>query len=222
MPNSLAVILNVRKNSSRCNNKLLRPFAFSNLFEISLAKVDRLVADEKYLCTHDEEFKDFLIYPSIKFIKRSYESSNVDGPLTKIYEAVNQVASDYFMFLNPCCPNLRVKTIQNAINLFKNSNFVSMTSVLAVRDWMYSENGSVLVDGSKTGDTKNSPVMYKVAHAFHIIDKNRFFENNGLIWTNKVNDPYLYEISKLEAYDVDDELDFIATEAIYRSIFYSH
>ena len=47
---SLAIIVQARKNSQRCKNKMLRKFDDSTLFEIQLKKLQKLAnANEKQL-----------------------------------------------------------------------------------------------------------------------------------------------------------------------------
>lgn len=212
---NIAMILNVRKNSSRCHNKLLRPFAGTTLMRIALDKLTQLNVDEKYLCAYEEEFKCLERGPNIGLIHRSKESASVDGPLITVFEAVRQINSDYFMFYNPCCAHISVETLQEAITWFKEAHVLSLTSVIKTRDWIFAEDGSVLIDGS-TGDTKTSPVSYRVAHAFHIVNKD-FFLSTGKYWESLVGDPFLYEISKEEALDIDEEYEFKISEALHEN-----
>ena len=65
---------------------------------------------------------------------------------------------------------------------------------------------------------KSSPV-YEVAHAFHVFNKKYLFQTNSY-WSNIKNDPYLYVISDIEALDVDNEEDFIISEAVYKQFPY--
>lgn len=213
---SVAVILNVRKDSKRCLNKLLRPYAQTTMFEIALDKLGHLSADEKVLAAYDEEFKSKPRHESIDVYDRSLESVSVDGPLTTVFECVNNVKSDYFMFLNPCCTHIKLETLQRAIDDFKSSDYPSITSVTERRDWIFSTTGYAMVDGDKTGgDTKVSPISYRVAHVFHIVNRERFLRTNSY-WTSVPGDPFLYKISENEAIDVDEELEFAISEFVYK------
>lgn len=215
--NDITAILNVRRNSSRCPDKLLRSFSGTTLFDIALSKLLELniPIDNKWVCAYDYAFLSPVESKYIPVFRRSKESVSVDGPLTVVFEAVKHVTTKYFMFINPCVANISVKTLQSAIDLFQNSDFSSMTSVVRKKDWIYDSNGKVIIDGTVAGgDTKKTQEIYVVAHAFHIINVD-FFLKNDKYWTNGVNDPYLFEINKLEALDVDDENDFIISESVY-------
>jgi CMP-N-acetylneuraminic acid synthetase len=217
---SIAIYLNVRKNSSRCNNKLLRSYGNTCLFEIALRKLEKVVADEKFLCAYDEDFFEFDHDSSITDYKRSKESVSVDGPLTKVFECYNSFKSNYVMFLNPCHAFLDVNTIQSAIDFFKQSTFESLTSVEKINDWIFDCDKDFLYPKKEThGDTKKTNVAYRAAHAFHIYNRRKFLENNGYLWSWQRNDPYLFEISKIESLDVDTEDDFKISESLYQSLF---
>lgn len=215
---TLSAILNVRKNSSRCPNKLLRNFAGTTLFDICCLKLQKLDVTEKYVCAYDY---DFLTPAEKKYgldtLRRSKESVSVDGPLTTVFEAVRSINTEYFMFINPCLVHMPVSTLQSAIDLFLNSNFASLTSVVCRKDWVYNKDGQVMIDGmAANGDTKKTQETYVVAHAFHIVNIDYFLRSNRY-WSNGLCDPYLFEINKIEALDIDDEEDFMISEALYKS-----
>ena len=58
--------------------------------------------------------------------------------------------------------------------------------------------------------------MFRAAHSFHIYDRNRFLSNDGLIFKFEKNDPYLFEIPRIEALDVDDDVDFSISESVFK------
>jgi len=64
--------------------------------------------------------------------------------------------------------------------------------------------------------TDHSPKYFKVAHAFHIINKEYFLTNNQ-VWTLEKNDPYLLEIPEEESYDVNTKKEFEIAESAYKT-----
>ena len=57
MKDKIAIILQARMNSQRCENKMLRNFANSSLFEIQLNKMSKLSekSDHNFYCAVGEE-----------------------------------------------------------------------------------------------------------------------------------------------------------------------
>lgn len=218
---SLTVFLNVRKDSSRLKNKLLRPFAGSNLFKISLDKIESLSGVDKYVCAYDKDFLDLCNGRDVGIVKRSKKSVSVDLPLNKVFECLYSFSTDYAMFLNPCHAHLKVNTIQDVVDSFMCGDFESGTSVVKVRDWIFNEDFQMIAPRSLgEGDTKKTGISYVVAHAFHIYNIQRFLKSNIIEgWRSAKNknrnDPHLFEISKIESLDVDDYDDFLISESVY-------
>tara|TARA_Y100000034_G_scaffold92333_1_gene111560 strand:- start:8285 stop:8962 length:678 start_codon:yes stop_codon:yes gene_type:complete len=223
---TLTVFLNVRKNSSRLRNKLLRPFAGSNLFKIALDKLEVLSGAERYVCAYDRDFLDLCSGRDVDTLKRSKESASVDLPLNKVFECLYSFNTDYAMFLNPCHAHLKVNTIQGVIDSFMYGDFESGTSAVKVRDWIFNEDFQMIAPRSLgEGDTKKTGISYVVAHAFHIYNIQKFLESNIVEgWKSTENknrnDPHLFEISKIESLDVDDYEDFLISESVYRNSSY--
>ena len=92
-----------------------------------------------------------------------------------------------------------------------------MTSVTKLSSWIYNNNGEPINNkNSKTQTiTQNSNAIYVVAHAFHVFQKDHFF-NTASYWSNKINDPFLYQINDIEALDVDTEEDFLISDSVYK------
>ncbi|HUS50576.1 MAG TPA: hypothetical protein VMZ91_10455 [Candidatus Paceibacterota bacterium] len=217
----IGILLNVRKNSSRCNNKLLKEFAHNCcLFEIALKKLEKIVANEKYLAAYEDDFFSFEHNESIKDYRRSEESAHVDGPLSKVFECFNVMESEYVMFFNPCLAFLKIETIQSAIDFFKNNDYNSLTSVEILRDWIFNSEGELIYPTNIAhGDTKKTEKSFRVAHAFHIFSRKDFLKKRGYPWSCNKDDPYLFEISKTEAIDIDYEEEFLLSSILYEKLF---
>ncbi len=213
---SIAVFLNLRKCSSRCKNKLLRPYSNTSLFRIAVDKLSKLKTTEKYICAYDEDF--FYDIPNnIDLIKRSPESANCDLPLSLVFEAISKFKSEYAMFVNPCHAHMTIETLQTAINTFTFIDAMSATSVESVGEWLLDNDSNLIVPRCNfTGDTKKTEKLNRVAHAFHIFNIKRFLDSEKL-WTFTKNDPFLFKISKIEAIDIDDDDDFLVSESVYKN-----
>ena len=121
------------------------------------------------------------------------------------------------MWINPCHPLLGINTIENACNIFDKHDFNSYTSVIKTQDWIFNNKGEAVTNKSpEMLSTDHSEKFYKVAHAFHIINKEFFLESNQ-VWTLRRNDPYLIEIPEDESYDVNTKKEFQIAEAAYKS-----
>lgn len=212
----IAAVVAVRKNSERCKNKMLRPFADTTLVDLSLERLSILEGfDAKYFAAHEDEFLEKPSHPSVSVLKRSHESANTEVP-TKVHEYLAGVSEDFIMFINACNPFLSAETIDKAVNLFRENRFRTMTSVVKNKNWFYTHDGKPINNLDPANlSTKTTPPLYEVIHAFHIINK-KYFLDNGYYWLNKVDDPHLFEIPEEENYDIDTEWDFAISEKLYQ------
>ena len=216
-------LVNARLTSSRLPNKLLKPFADTSLAEISIKRLKNLKNfNKKYFAAYDEPLlhlaKKYLDDDSI--LTRSKESTQSNNNVLLEFGHVKDIDFDYCVWINSCHAHLKAETIENAVYLLRNKSYPSMTSAIKHYSWFYENNGSNPINMKYPNEQKNtqqSKPIFEVAHAFHIWRKEHFF-NTLTVWNNKHNDPYLFEIDKIEALDVDDEKDFIISESVYKNI----
>ena len=81
--NNTGVFSFARKQSQRCPNKMLRPFANTTLTDIVLKKLAEF-GDRAFFAGFEPEFEDRSRQRGVKFIKRDKKSVNIDGPITDI------------------------------------------------------------------------------------------------------------------------------------------
>lgn len=215
-PKDLAVILNVRKDSKRCKNKLLRDYAGTTLFDIALEKIARLDWPNIYLGASEEEFKEKArAYPSITLIHRSLESASANEGAKLIFEIYTKLPHKWVFWINPCHAFLKVETIQKAIETFLNIDNQTMTSVKPFMGWFYLQDGTPLNNKNCYTGVNKDDYLHVGAHAFHAYKRLTPLES-GRVWDNVKGDPYLFPIAPEEAYDVDTEEDFLISETLYK------
>ncbi len=212
----IAVVLNVRKNSQRCKNKLLRDYAGTTLFDIALDKIAKLNWTETYLGAYEEEFKEKAkAFPNITIIHRSHASANADAGTKLIFEMYTRLPHRWVFWLNPCHALLRLETIQRAIETFLEIDNQTMTSVKALPGWFYLQDGTPLNNRNCYTGVNKDDYLYVGAHAFHAYERKTPLESER-VWDNVRGEPYLYPIAPEEAYDVDSEEDFVISETLYK------
>lgn len=212
----IAALVAVRKNSERCKNKMLRPFAGTTLVDLSLDRLSRLEGvDAKYFAANEDELLNKAACHPITVIKRSYESANVDEPINKIHEYLAVVPEDYILWINACNFFLSVDTLVRAVRDFRDNGYRSMTSVVKNRNWFYSLESKPINNLDPTNvSTKSTPPLYEVVHAFHLFNREYFLEKSAY-WRNQWEDPHLFEIPEEENFDIDTEWEFVIGEKLY-------
>jgi CMP-N-acetylneuraminic acid synthetase len=217
---SISVVINARLSSTRVPQKLVRPFAGSNLLEIALNKLNHMDFFQcRYLAVAEDELKTFAEkFKNIEVLHRSMESVKKGvNPIEITFAHYLNIPTDYVFVFNPCLPLIKIETIKNAYDYFQSTDFPSYTSAIPTREWIFDDEGNSLTNTDPRNATTNiGRVFYKAAHAFHIINK-KFFAENGYFWSFIKDDPHLILIPEEEAIDVDNKIEFEFAEFVYKN-----
>lgn len=215
---TISVVINARTTSSRLPKKLVLPFAGSTLVDIALQKLNSLdFFEHRYFAVAEQELKDRMSgYSNIQLLERDPEAVKPGyNDHRKVFSHYQLIDSDYILWLNPCHPLLSAETLRNAVDYVKKTMFNSYTSVIPTTDWIFNDQGEPITNTKANMlSTAHSQQFYKVAHAFHVINK-QFFLKNYQYWTLAKNDPALIQIPVEESPDVNDEMEFQIAEAAY-------
>ncbi len=214
----IAGIIQARTKSERCKNKMLRPFSNKSLIDIALAKFTRPQNSfNLYFAAYEEELKRIGSRYSSTIINRTNESAEGEDILV-VFNYLSQIKEEYVMFINPCCPFLKLETLEKAAQFFMENNLNSLTAVVRSNGWYYHLDGKPINYTDPTVvNSKCTKQVLKVAQCFHIFPRERFLQN-GYLWKNEPQDPYFFEINDLEAVDIDTELEFLVAESLYLKI----
>ncbi|MEM7155544.1 MAG: hypothetical protein AAF799_22030 [Myxococcota bacterium] len=196
---------------------MTRPFAGSSLAEIALRKLAHVDADERFFCVAEAPLRELFerVRPEgVELLERAPEAVAGDAPQVVINAHYARASTTHIAFMNACHPFMRPGTLSRAIDQLESDESIdAMTSVVTRRDWLYGEDGRPLVQVDLgIGDTKRSPQVHRVAHAFHLFPRERFVAGEP-IFRDVPGDPYLFDIPEEEAVDIDTEFEFGMAEA---------
>ena len=216
---TISVLINARMQSTRLPRKLLLPFGGTTLIDIALEKVNRLdFFSHRYFAVAEDELKERITnYPNVELLERSPDAVKPGyNDHRKVFAHYKMIDSDYIFWLNSCSPLLSIDTIKKAVEFVMETKHNSYTSVIPTTDWIFDQDGNP-VTNTQAGmlSTNHSRKFYKVAHAFHVINKS-FFMEHFQYWTLTKNDPCLIVIPEQESFDVNTSMEFQVAEAAYR------
>ncbi len=213
----VSVFVNVRRQSRRCHDKMVRPFADTTLIDIFLEKLERFNWHSIYFGAFDEEFLSRARNnPKLKIHVRSEASALSDSDPLLINEILYHIPTRYVAWLNPCHVFLNLETARRAIEHFLTIPNRSLTSVIQKKGWFYTADGAPIGTDGVVLDTSLSRGIFEVAHAFHIYEKDYMLKNKRL-WSNQPGDPLLYPIPEAQAQDIDTEEQFDLAELMYKN-----
>ena len=216
----ISVIINARLQSSRMQNKMVRPFFGTDLLEIALEKLDKLdFFEHRFLAVNESELKKKAQkFSNIEILERNLEAVS-PGPHHPMvtFEHYTRVPTEYFFVINSCAAFLSIETIKAAYDVFQKTNYNSYIAVEKTRDWTFSDDGKPLTHKNPDTfqNTSDGQFFFRATHAFYIANKDYFKNNDGKLWNLQKNDPYLIEMPTDEAFDVDTDIEFDISQYLY-------
>lgn len=218
----IAAVINARLQSTRVPNKVIRPFGDTTLLDIALKKLIDINADEKYLAAcEDDILKIYEPYKKdIDLLLRKPESvKKGENPHTVSFEHYSQTKSKWIFIINLCLPFTKVDMYNEAILKFKNDTSIrSATSAIKENNIYFdSEFQPINLRDKDFISSRNTYPIYKMANAYHIINRDYFFKT-GKLWDYSDNNPLFIEVNNFDCLDVDTQSEFDFCEKLWTTL----
>lgn len=221
MKNKITAIIFIKKNSERIPEKNFRPFNGKPLFTIMLDRLEKMECIEKILVDSDSE--EVLEYVGAHLkkgiaIERPVELSGDTISANELLKYDIEFSDSEHFFQTHCTnPLLTEATMEVAIDQYFASipQYDSLFSVTKIQNRIYHEGGVPINHAKgKMLRTQDLVPVYEENACFFIFSRTSFIYSGG----DRVGTrPLLFDISKIEAVDIDYEEDFILAELIDRN-----
>jgi len=214
----VSVIVVGRIGSTRCPQKIVRDFVDGlSLFEITCNML-KSVNHPVYAGIGEQELVSIAEEARVPIIFRSQDEITAHSPLRRVFKCVEQIKTKYAMLISPCTPFLRAETVNRACETLLNSkeHYQSLSSATIEQNWFFDREMRPLFPINVHNMTSNDLRIYALAGAFEAFPVKRFLEE-GIYYTfADPTDPYLFEISKKEAIDINSEEEFRLAASTWR------
>lgn len=216
MTKVIKAIIPVRSGSTRVKNKNLRPFAGSNLLTIKIKQLKQVKnLDGIIVNSNDEEMLDVAKNLGVDTVKRDnyFASNNVS--INEVYKNLNSNCnSDIVVYANATNPLTETSSIEQAIDYFLNldNKHDTVNSVHLIKEFLWQDKFPLNFELRNMPRSQDLPNIYTFNFAFAIFNRELAVKQSRIIGDN----PYLYELSAIEAIDIDNELDFEFAEFMYK------
>jgi CMP-N-acetylneuraminic acid synthetase len=215
----IAALMPMRHSSERVPGKNYRDFAGVPLYHRTVASllacplIDVVVIDTDSPAIHADAAKHF---PEVKLLHRPEHLREGTTPMNDVLlHDVSQVEADFYLQTHSTNPLLLPETIDRAVRQFFD-NYPVYDSLFAVtrlqtRLWdglarAVNHNPAILLR------TQDLPPIYEENSCLYIFTKEILQTKHNRIG----NRPLMFEIDRLEAVDIDEELDFRMAEFLYQ------
>lgn len=211
----IAALVPMRHHSVRVPEKNFRLIAGKPLFHyilsslLAVQEIDQIVVDtdsEKII----EGIKNY--FPTIKIIHRPEHLRADSIPMNEILlHDTDQIDADLYLQTHSTNPLLKAETISKAINELLDNTlaFDSLFSVTKVRTRFWDQltrpinhNPSILLR------TQDLPPIYEENSCIYIFKRKTLLEHRNRIGER----PMMFEVNRSEAFDIDEELDFLLAD----------
>jgi CMP-N-acetylneuraminic acid synthetase len=211
----IVALVPMRHHSVRVPEKNFRSIAGKPLYHYiisclsSVEEIDQIVVD-----TDSPKIIEGLGYyfPEVKIIERAENLRADTVPMNEILlHDIEEVKADLYLQTHSTNPLLKPTTVSKAINQLK-SNMPAYDSLFSVtklqtRFWdpltrPINHNPSILLR------TQDLPPIYEENSCIYLFEKGTLIEHRNRIGER----PMMYEIDRSEAFDIDEELDFLLAD----------
>jgi len=218
MKSRIVALVPMRHHSERVPGKNYRNFAGKPLYHhiikslLDCPLITEVVIDTDSSVIMEDGQQHF---PQIRLIERPAHLRADTVPMNDVLlHDVNQIEADYYLQTHSTNPLLRADTIMRAIQLFLDNYpmYDSLFSVtrLQTRLWdslarAINHNPAILLR------TQDLPSVYEENSCLYIFTRSTIQERHNRIGER----PLMFEIDRIEAWDIDEDLDFKAAEFLY-------
>jgi CMP-N-acetylneuraminic acid synthetase len=216
-------IVQARTQSTRVPNKMLKPFANSNLFEIAIEKIltSTLISkDNFYLSIMDNELIDIAKKHNVNYFIRSEESTQEPVTLPKVFEWYNKLPFKYYVIINACNPLLKIETIDNFIQSFLTHD--SGQFGVFKKDTFIFDNDHKMLNNFfgadkhlATLETKFVETFYEAAHSLYAGTMEDIGKEIYMGTFKERHNPEFYLMDENECFDIDWPWQFELAEKLY-------
>jgi CMP-N-acetylneuraminic acid synthetase len=217
----IAAIVPMRHSSERVPGKNYRGFAGVPLYHrivnslLACPLITEVIIDTDSPTIWEDATQNF---PQVKLLERPEHLRAGTTPMNDVLlNSVNQIEADFYLQTHSTNPVLKSDTINKAVQDFLN-NYPMYDSLFGVtrlqtRLWdslamAVNHNPAILLR------TQDLPPIYEENSCIYIFTKEILVERHNRIG----NRPLMFEIDRLEAVDIDEELDFRMAEFLYHEV----
>lgn len=209
----LVAVIPVRQGSQRVKNKNFREFSGKTLLEHKLEVVKKLPVDDIIINTDSEYAIELAKKLGINYHRRDAYYASSQCTNSEYHEYLAKVTdAENILIAQVTAPLITFDTFIEAIDIYNNVDCNSLMSVKKVKDYLWHNNEPVNYTLDYAPNSQDLPDYFTPTFGMVICNRQAMLEAKNMICSK----PYFYEISDVEAIDIDTELDFEFAEFLFR------
>ena len=216
----ITTLLPMKAHSERVPDKNIKNFCGKPLYHAVLSTLLQSEYIDKVIINTDSDIIKEDVPKNFERVVIIDRPREIQGDFVSMNDIIaydlKQTSGEHFLQTHSTNPLLQSSAIDLAIeSYFKNLNeFDSLFSVTRLQTRLYWKDGSpVNHNPNELIRTQDLPPVYEENSNFYIFSKKSFADAG---WSRIGLKPQMFEISKLEAVDIDEPEDWEIAEALYR------
>ncbi len=218
----IVALVPMRHHSARVPGKNYRPLAGKPLFHHIIStlgevpEVETILVDTDSPLIMDGISKEF---PGVKSVPRP---ESLLGEMVSMNDILihdtSVIKADYYLQTHSTNPLLRPGTISRAIQTFLENvpDYDSLFGVTRLQTRLWDQDGKPINhDPNILLRTQDLPPIYEENSCIYIFTREKLIAHQNRLGER----PLMFEIPAIEAWDIDEELDFTLAETLFRQIF---
>lgn len=216
---TVAALVPMRHDSERVRGKNYRQFGGRPLYHhivsslMACPSVTEVVIDTDSPVIMEDAAKHF---PNVRLLERPPHLRAGEIPMNDVLlNDVSQVSADYYLQTHSTNPLLTSATIERGLQEFLRAipKYDSLFSVTRLQVRLWDKDGrAVNHDPAVLLRTQDLPPIYEENSCMYLFTRDTLEARGNRIGVR----PLMFQLDRIEASDIDEEVDFRLAEALYR------
>lgn len=209
-------LIPIKLGSKRIPHKNIKPFYDGTplMHFIQQACLDAKTIDEVYVYCSDVAVKEYIL-PGVIFLQRpEYLNGDNINANDFIREFMKTIEADIYVNAHTTSPFAKPETIDDCVNHVASGEYDSAFCAEVLRTFMWEDGKPINFDPDHFPRTQDLPLIFGETSIAYVFTKETFLKHNRRLGSH----PYIRQVDKIEAMDIDYLEDFEICNAIYKEI----
>lgn len=202
----------IKLNSERVPGKNIRKFSNGKpLIKYILTTISEIeIIDEVYVYCSSDKIKEYLP-DNVKFLKRDpYYDLSTTSFNEVLSSFANEIEASIYVLTHATAPFIKKESIEIAIKQVLSHDYDSALAVTKMQEFIWKNNKPFNYNVESIPRTQDLEPLFIETCGLYVYTRELILKENRRIGYN----PFLVEVSKIEACDINIEEDFIIADAI--------